>query len=250
MLFFVILNLKVLALKWVQNNIASFGGDPNRVTIFGESAGGMAVSLHLISPLSKGLFRRAIMQSGASSSPLYSGKVTNTKQLELFAELVNCSLEESLVECVRGKDVRDILAVQSELTWPKYRGTPDIVGPIVDGEFLPDLPENLFKTGKFHAAVDVITGFNSNEGALTALAIPPDLITDGMEQKMFESIVKSGLQYGREKGQFIEDLIMFQYTKHADPEDKIAIRQLFLDCNSHPMFTAPALLEASALAKV
>ena len=67
---------------------------------------------------------------------------------------------------------------------------------------------------------------------------------------MFESIVKTGVPYGREKSQIIEDLIVFQYTKHGDPEDKIAIRQSLMDCNTHPSFAAPALLEASALAKV
>jgi len=74
----------VLALKWVQANIASFGGDSNKVTIFGESAGGVGVSLQLVSPLSKGLFHRAIIQSGAASSPLFCGNVTNTAQVELF----------------------------------------------------------------------------------------------------------------------------------------------------------------------
>ena len=133
---------------------------------------------------------------------------------------------------------------------PKYMGTADILGPIVDGEFLPDLPENLFRTGRFHADVDVITGFNSNEGSLSALVMPHDLIKDGMEQQMLESIVKGGILYARQKSQILEDLILFQYTNHEDPDGKIAIRQSMMDCSSHPLFVASALFETKALAKV
>ena len=241
--------MQVLALKWVQTNIGNFGGDPNRVTIFGESAGGMCVSYHLISPLSKGLFHRAITQSGVSSMPTLGEKITKPIQLEWYAKAVNCSLGPNIVECVRGKAVEDILMAQGTL-WPnKYTGPQEIVGPNVDGEFLLDRPENLFKTGKFHD-VDVITGFTSNEGGLFAMMKPPDQIKDGMEQEVFESYVKNELAYTRDKSPIMENLILFQYTDHANPNDKIAIRKAMMDCAGEAMFVAPALLEATNLAKV
>ena len=230
-------------MKWVQGNIASFGGDPNRVTIFGESAGGMSVSLHLISPLSKGLFHRAIMQSGASSSPLYCGKVANTKQLELFAELINCSLGPHLVECVRDKAVEDILSAQKTFTVDNYktRRTQDFAGPVVDGHLLADLPENLFKAGQFHPDVDVITGLTANEGTLFALLRPPDDFKDGLDLNLFETIVKNQMLYHREKSSIIEDLILFEYINHADPDNKDAIRQSMMDLFSDAAFDASVI---------
>jgi len=240
---------QVLALKWIQANIVSFGGDSKRVTIFAQSAGAIAVSLHLISPLSKGLFHRAIIQSGASSSPIYSGKVTSTTQLKWFAKAINCSMGPSLLECVRGKAVEGILTAQTDITFPKYTGTADIVGPIVDGEFLPDLPEILFKTRQFHADVDVITGFTSNEGSMFVLMLELDSIKDGIEKETFQSFIKEGFHYARKRSPILDDLILFQYTNHADPDDKIAIRQSLMDCSSHSLFAAPTLLEAKALAK-
>ena len=244
--------LQVLALKWVQANIESFGGDRNRVTIFGQSAGAMSVSFHLISPLSKGLFHRAIMQSGASSSPLNNGKVTNTKQLELFAKLINCSMGPNLVECVRGKPVEDILNVQRTFMLNNYRTrrTQDFVGPIVDGELLPDLPEKLFKTGKFHAGVDVISGVTSNEGAMCAFIRPPELFKNGLNRKEFETIVRGQMLYAREENQIIEDLVLFHYTNHTEPDNKNTIRQSTMEAFGDSIFDAPIVLEAKALAKV
>ena len=220
------------------------------MTIFGQSAGGISVSLHLVSPLSKGLFHRAVMQSGASASPLYCGKVTNTKQLEMFAKHINCSLGPGLVDCVRGKTVEDITKAKSGITISKSIGSQTIIGPTVDGEFLPDLPENLFETGQFHADVDVITGVTSNEGALFAMIMPRYQVKDGVSLEMLESVIRNGMIYGRQKHKLVEDLTLLHYTDHTDPSNQIAVRQSMMDCFSDSGFIAPLMLEAKALAKV
>ena len=208
------------------------------------------MSLHLVSPLSKGLFHRAIMQSGASSSPLYCGQVTDIKQLKEFAKRVNCSLGPDLVECLRGKTVEDITKAKRGITISKSIGSQSIVGPIVDGEFLPDLPENLFKTGKFHPEVDVITGVTSNEGSLFAMIMPRYQVKDGVSLEMLESVVRNGMIYGRQKHKLVEDLTLLLYTNHTDPNNQIAVRQSLMECYSDSGFVAPLMLEAKALAKV
>ena len=233
-------------MKWVQANIQRFGGDPNRVTIFGQDAGAMSVSLHLISPLSRGLFQRAIMQSGASSTPLFNGKVKNTEQLELFSKMVNCSLGPSLVECIRDKTFEDIVEEQWVLTLENYlsKSIQDIVGPIVDGELLPDFPENLFKTGKFHTDATVMTGVTSDEGAVFALFRRPAQIGDAPGS--LETMIQFQLLYARETNEAVEDLIAFEYRNHTEGNIFDSISEVYGDS----AFVAPAILEATAMAKV
>lgn len=101
---------QALALKWVQKNIAHFGGDPNKVTISGHSAGAHAVTAHMISPLSKGLFHRVIAMSGsiASARPLLSEYFDLAKKLgeklgcatEVVADLVKCLKEVFINLCI------------------------------------------------------------------------------------------------------------------------------------------------------
>src|SRR5690606_1570552 len=109
---------QILALKWVHENIHHFGGDPKPVTIFGESAGSMSVSSLILSPLTRGLFKRAIMQSGSliskfSHSGLALNKTTN------LAKKLNCSTghsHEEEVKCLRTKSVEQILeAVKGDM---------------------------------------------------------------------------------------------------------------------------------------
>ncbi len=82
------------ALKWVQKNIAAFGGDPGRVVLFGQNAGAISIGLHLISPLSKNLFRRAILESGNPLSWLTVFEQKNAKVFTIkVANISNCPLE-------------------------------------------------------------------------------------------------------------------------------------------------------------
>lgn len=236
-------------MQWVQNNIANFGGDANRVTLFGQSSGAVSVSLHLLSPLSKGLFKRVIIQSGSASYPLYSGKVKDTKHLEMFANFVNCSLGPQLIPCVRGKTTEDILKVQSQIIYPKYRGPQDIAGPVVDGEFLPDLPEKLLRNGNFHLTVDVMIGTTSNEGALYAM-LPPDQVENGVKRELFESFIKDSVVFIRGRNVLAEKAVLFKYTDHADPENKLTMRRSMFECLGDYAFVAPMLRDAKAYSQV
>jgi para-nitrobenzyl esterase len=146
----------VAALQWVQRNIDAFGGDAGNVTIFGESGGAMKV-IHLMdSPLAKGLFHRAIAQSGvAQGTPLF--------EMEAMGELLFAGLGID--------DTEDPLAAARALPWQKIieagaRLATEMAGPLwtaaVDGWFLPDTTANIFKAGRQNA-VPFIVGADRGE---------------------------------------------------------------------------------------
>jgi carboxylesterase type B len=102
---------QVLALKWVQDNIASFNGDSDKVTVFGESAGSASVAYHLLSPRSKRLFQRGIFQSGTALAITWGGYMPLDKAVkysDLFTSNLLCS--EGNLPCLQSKEMTDILA--------------------------------------------------------------------------------------------------------------------------------------------
>jgi para-nitrobenzyl esterase len=147
---------QIMALKWIRENIAAFGGDPDRVTVHGYSAGGISSKLLLVSPLSKGLLRRAIIQSGGG---LNAADPTRTKEelgeitkqaLELLgwtledimtrdAKEVNFSLCDAAAEVLEGKEMY-------------------IYQPCVDGCVFTELPEKTIYDGNYHDDVEIICG--------------------------------------------------------------------------------------------
>jgi para-nitrobenzyl esterase len=141
---------QVAALGWVQRNIAAFGGDPKKVTIFGESAGAISVADLLVSPQSKGLFIRAIAESGA-----WMGLGVAPARRLAEAEEAGVKLADAL----GAKSLAEMRQAPAETVLKAGRGS----GPIVDGWFLPDAPDKIFSQGKQHS-VPVLVGSNKDEG--------------------------------------------------------------------------------------
>lgn len=153
---------QIAALEWVKNNIASFGGDPSNVTIFGESAGGVSVNALMTSPRARGLFAKAISESGLGLNATRTGQSAQTDALS-FAERQHARGDDAeILAKLRALDVDVILDDQKDLP------NVNMTGPLVDGTIVPQDISTAFARGEI-AKVPYMAGSNSNEASLMPL---------------------------------------------------------------------------------
>ena len=144
---------QILSLQWLKENIKYFGGDPDNITIFGESAGGAHISYHLVSPASEGLFEKAIIQSGGYNlvSP-YS--LLDIQEAHNFAKEATDIISPNNFEALRNIDSKRLLDVSKAMGYPFH--------PIIDGNLIEKQILNIYSRGNLNK-VDLIIGSNKNE---------------------------------------------------------------------------------------
>ncbi|XP_068938887.1 liver carboxylesterase 1-like [Petaurus breviceps papuanus] len=239
---------QVAALQWVQKNIANFGGDPNLVTIFGVSAGGISVSALVLSPLTKNLFHRAISESGvAIVESIFISDIKSTA--EKIATIAGCkaTTSASMVHCMRQKTEEEILDVAQKMGFfsMDFVGDPTqkiIIPPtVVDGIFFPKSPKELLAEKQFNH-IPYIVGFNTDEfGWLLPTLLRYPLSGDRLDQETATALLWTSYPIVK----IPKDLTPVVTEVYLGvTEDPVKKKDLFLDMLGDLMFGLPSVAVA------
>nr|XP_060643796.1 fatty acyl-CoA hydrolase precursor, medium chain-like isoform X2 [Anolis sagrei ordinatus] len=237
---------QVAALKWVQGNIRHFGGDPGSVTIFGESAGGFSTSAHVLSPLSKGLFHRAISESGVAATDILIDPHPE-KLAKKIAKTAGCQAFSSpeMLRCLKAKTAEEILETTLKMGFTHLQledNTQTLFMPaVVDGAFMPKRLLDEEEVGG--SGVPVIIGVNNHEaGWLLPNMLEFPELDKGFDRKTAEFLLcgtaKSLMTIDREHCH----IIINEYLK--DFQDPLQLRDRVLEALGDVVLVAPAVLAA------
>uniref|UniRef100_A0A673JMZ8 Neuroligin 1 n=1 Tax=Sinocyclocheilus rhinocerous TaxID=307959 RepID=A0A673JMZ8_9TELE len=240
---------QIQALHWMSENIAFFGGDPLRITVFGSGAGASCVNLLTISHYSegnrwsnstKGLFQRAIAQSGTALSS-WAVSFQPAKYARMLAKKVGCNLKDTveMVECLQKKHYKEL--VEQDIQPARYHIA---FGPVIDGDVIPDDPQILMEQGEF-LNYDIMLGVNQGEGLKFV-----ELIVDnenGVQANDFDYAVSGFVDdlYGYPEGKdILRETIKFMYTDWADRHNPETRRKTLLALFTDHQWVAPAVATA------
>ncbi|XP_074067391.1 liver carboxylesterase 1-like [Macrotis lagotis] len=240
---------QVAALHWVQKNIVNFGGDPNLVTIFGMSAGGISVSALVLSPLTTNLFHRAISESGVIL--MESLFTSNIKSIaEKIAVFAGCktTTSASMVHCLRQKTEEEILNTTNKMELifnMDFLGDPTqeitMLPTVVDGIFFPKSPKELLAERQFNH-IPYIVGFNSDEfGWILPTLMRYPLSGDRLDQETATALLWSSYPLVKIPKDLIPKIIDEYLGVTEDPVKK---KDLFLDMIGDLMFGIPSVMVA------
>ncbi|XP_041816143.1 bile salt-activated lipase-like [Chelmon rostratus] len=226
------------AIAWVHRNIRSFGGDPDNITIFGESAGGASVSFQTLSPHNKGLFKRAISQSGVAFCPWAMSR-NPRKVAEEVAEKVGCPTDDTMVACLKSTDAETLTmaAPHISLSSPDNPAVKSLLlSPVVDGDFLPDQPANLFHNA---AETDYLLGANNMDGHLFTSKDIPSLGNKNRETPV-EDVKRLLAAYTEDKGQAAAEIAFTEYSANwGSTPSQNTIKRTAVDIGTDYIFLVP-----------
>ncbi|XP_061664709.1 acetylcholinesterase [Syngnathoides biaculeatus] len=239
-----------MALQWVQDNIHFFGGNPKQVTIFGESAGGASVGFHLLSPGSRSVFTRAILQSGVPNTPWATVSPAEARRRATqLGRLVGCNggNDTELVDCLRDKTPQELIDQEFQvLPWMSIFRFSFV--PVVDGDFVPDTPEAMLNSGNFKDT-QVLLGVNQDEGTYFLLYGAPGFSKDNdslISRGDFLEGAKLSVPHANDIGL---EAVVLQYTDWMDENNGAKNRDALDDIVGDHNVICPLAFFARAFAQ-
>ncbi|KAL1431505.1 hypothetical protein MTO96_014150 [Rhipicephalus appendiculatus] len=246
----------LMAVKWIKENAVAFGGDPDKITLFGESAGAVTVGYFLVSPLARGIVSRVIMQSGSPYWRIGDNTDSGPQKLLNMARKVGCADSgtdfqrdhESIMHCMRTKvSGADILEAGRQLYGKKHSSA---FFPSYGDDFLPQDPVKSFESGNFDASTPVLLGTNRDEGSVFLTTILPEIFPpDGVvelskDEAGFYLILMFQYLMGKTTTE-VRDI----YFKHMQNPNTSAVLTAASDAVGDYAFTCPVNYFAKAVSR-
>lgn len=244
---------QALALMWVQDNIQYFGGDPSTVTLFGESAGAVSIHAHLLSPISRGLFRRAVLLSGnLYAIDFYESPMESMAKGNRIATMAGCAHEgqslashpHEVLACLRNVPADELVTLSYNATKPK----PNPFWPTSHNQFLPFDPRLATELGLF-SNVSIISGVTSDEMSWM-LDFPPssELLKKGLNTSTAANIRETMTKAVGELVRIDIPFLLQNYINDTSSESNLGLVRRYVDYISDRFFNCPAHIFASAYA--
>ncbi|CAI4228598.1 unnamed protein product [Auanema sp. JU1783] len=244
-----------LALEWVRDHIASFGGDPQAVTIMGHDAGAVSVGLHMLSPFSKNLFRSAVAMSGAEVS--YHSTIgkpalafNNTIKLGRYLGCVS-TIPQHVWDCIQTRSTNDIVRATTTIPieYNRYMFLPSLDGKIIPGNPLYIL--NNAPTGQTSviSPVPILIGMNAQDGSEVILEDRKLGEFNNFNNVDYQYMKSFALEYSFRHNysmnrEAITEAMIDRYTYWPDPSADWQIREKFIEMTTDCYYTSPIALSA------